>query len=344
MKPLQPCLAHPIPTSSSQIVITYKNTYFEHNASELQNYPYFTSPSNGGQGNACSIHFVEFRCASAPPSDIGHPGDVWIDLTPDRLGLYAKSAADWRKWPGLLVQNDLLVVHPHVPSRILWCTKHRVTWLERKFILSDLAAQRAEFSNDEAAQDTQCASNAISRMLMDEAQSAPKKLNSLGSPIKPVLDTPALPNTSKTSISSLPDVPLTSSISCPQNRSILSTVPASLNSNPRSSPKTPKNLSAISDVRTQQRLLDQITDLNFENVRLSQEIVRLREEHTHRRSKGPFRDMILAAVGEAAFSEELLDLAKDATISQLTQTVTKCKHSTNINLLDQPHEYFCHSV
>src|ERR1700734_365721 len=179
-KPVQPCLAHPIPTSSSQIVITYKHTYFDENASDLENYPYFASPSNRGQPQTRSIHFVEFRCVSAPPSDIGHPGDVWIDLTPNMFGIYAKVDGDWRKWPGLLTQDDSLIAHPHIPSRVLWCTKHRVTWLKRNFLLSDLATHRAEMSNDEAALDAQSVSKTIGRMLMNEAQCTPKKLDGLG--------------------------------------------------------------------------------------------------------------------------------------------------------------------
>jgi hypothetical protein len=149
-KPMQPCLVNPIPTSSSQIVIIYKHTYFEESASDLKDYPYFASRSIRSQGRACTIHYIEFRCASTPPLDIGDPGDVWIDLTTDKLGLYAKVGADWKKWPGLLAHDDSLIVHPHVPTRILWCTKRCVTWLNRKSIMSDWATHRGEFSDDEA--------------------------------------------------------------------------------------------------------------------------------------------------------------------------------------------------
>src|SRR5882762_11135542 len=99
MKPVQPCLVHPIPTSSSQVFITYKLTSFDEYAIDLEHYPYLAIPTiNDGQRNICTIHFVEFRCASAPPSDIGQPGDVWIDLTQNQLALYAKMETDWKKW------------------------------------------------------------------------------------------------------------------------------------------------------------------------------------------------------------------------------------------------------
>jgi hypothetical protein len=60
--------------------------------------------------------------------------------------------------------------------------------------------------------------------------------------------------------------------------------------------------------------------------------VRLREENTRRKRDGPFRDVVLAAVGEAAFSEELLDIAKDTAISELMKTVIECKRSKVMDL------------
>jgi len=73
--------------------------------------------------------------------------------------------------------------------------------------------------------------------------------------------------------------------------------------------------------------MDQISNLKDENRRLSEEVVRLRVANIRRTSKGLFRDAVMAAVGEAAFSEELVDLAKDAAILQMTKTVTKREHS-----------------
>lgn len=336
-KPLQPCLVNPIPTSSSQIVIIYKHTYFDENASDLKDYPYFASRSNRGQGKTCTIHYVEFRCVSTPPSDIGHPGDIWIDLTPDNCGLYAKVGADWKKWPGLLAHDDSLIVHPHVSTRVLWCTKRCVTWLNRKYILPDWAAHRAEFSNDETAHDALSAENIIGRMLTHEAQSPLRMPDGLCSPAAVGPNADVLPNTSESNSFSPFVSASTTSISHTKSRPPLPNLPNPRSSYRQSSPNSLNNKCFVPDIRSEQHLLDKISDLGGENRRLSEEVVRLREGTAHRRSTGPFREVVLTAVGEAAFSEELLDLAKDAAISQLMKTVTQCEYSTFISLR-QSHE------
>lgn len=309
-RPLQPCLANPIPTSSSQTVITYKHTSFDEDASDLEHYPYHIGLSNHGQGKTFTIHFVEFRCVGSPPSDIGYPGDVWIDLTSDQFGLYAKVGADWRKWPGLLIDSDSLIAHPHIPTRTLWCTKHRVTWLKHTSLLADWAAHRAEF---ETALETLSNSNVIGRMLMNEARHAPRKQSDVSNPAALGLKVHVPPNASETNVSSHLAAS-TSSISRTRHQ-----LPPPNSSQSRS-------FGRPSDSIAPQHLLDQISDLKDGNRRLSEEVARLREKNTPRRSNGPFRDQVLAAVGEAAFSEELLDIAKDAAISQLMVRVTECKH------------------
>jgi hypothetical protein len=327
-KPLQPCLVNPIPTSSSQIVIIYKHTYFDENANDLKDYPYFASRSIRSQGNACTIHYVEFRCASNPPSDIGHPGDVWIDLTPDKFALYAKVGADWKKWPGLFAHDDSLIVHPHVPTRVLWCTKRCVTWLNRKSILSDWATHRAEFSNDDAAQDGLSPENVIGRMLAHEAQYTSRKPDS--AVVGP--DVHKLSNVSETDLSSSfvsASPTSTRSPGHPPNLPNLRT------SNQRTNLDSSHKICSVAEMQSEQQLLDKISDLRDENRRLSDEVVILREQTAHRRRSGPFRDVILAAVGEAAFSEELLDLAKDAAISHLMKTVTRCTYLNIIALCQQ---------
>ncbi|KIM77905.1 hypothetical protein PILCRDRAFT_824893 [Piloderma croceum F 1598] len=329
-KPLQPCLVNPIPTSSSQTVIIYKHTYFNENANDLKDYPYFTGRSIRSQGNACTIHYVEFRCASTPPSDIGHPGDVWIDLTPDKFGLYAKVGADWKKWPGLLAHDDSLIVHPHVPIRVLWCTKRCVTWLNRKSILSDWATHRAEFSNDEAAQDGLNPENIIGRMLAHEESTSRK-------PDSAVVGHNAhkLPNVSETDLSSSF---VSSSPTSTRSPGRPANLPNLRTSNQRTSLDSSHKIRSVAEMQSEQQLLDKISDLSDENRRLSEEVVRLREETAHRKSLGPFRDVVLAAVGEAAFSEELLDIAKDAAISQLMKMVTRLSeelHTSRTSYLDE---------
>jgi hypothetical protein len=320
-RPLQPCLANPIPTSSSQTVITYKHTSFDEDASDLGNYPYHVGLSNYGQGKTLTIHFVEFRCVGSPPSDIGYPGDVWIDLTPDQFGLYAKVGADWKKWPGLLTHSDSLISHPHIPTRTLWCTKHRVTWLKHTSLLADWAAHRAEF---ETALETLSTSNVIGRMLMNEARHALRKHGDVSNPAASGPKVHVPPNASEANVSSHPAAS-TSSISRTEHQHPPPNSPHS-RSFDRPSNSVAPTIGSVTVSHNTQHLLDQISDLRDRNRRLSEEVARLREKNTPRRSNGPFRDQVLAAVGEAAFSEELLDIAKDAAISQLMQTVTECKH------------------
>jgi hypothetical protein len=185
-------------------------------------------------------------------------------------------------------------------------------------------------SNDEAALDAQSVSKTIGRMLMNEAQCTPKKLDGLGDLAGSRQDAPVRSKTSDAHTSSPAATFSMSPISHSKNRPSIPTIRTSRNSWPRSSLNNSKTISSVPDPRDNQHLLDQMSNPKDENRRLSEEVVSLREENVHRRSKGPFRDMVLAAVGEAAFSEELLDLAKDAAISQLTKTVADCGYLTII--------------
>jgi hypothetical protein len=59
------------------------------------------------------VPFFEFRGSGAPPADLGTPGDVYIDLTPDVHALYCRSEEDWARWAGPAEAATEQLCHPH---------------------------------------------------------------------------------------------------------------------------------------------------------------------------------------------------------------------------------------
>ncbi|KAJ7124471.1 hypothetical protein C8R44DRAFT_980736 [Mycena epipterygia] len=95
------------------------------------NYPYFIADipglyPNQGVHEHLPVPFFEFRGVGAPPSDVGSPGDVYIDLTPSAHALYSKSEEDWTKWAGPGESADMLA-HPHFVD----CRSARYVWFNR---------------------------------------------------------------------------------------------------------------------------------------------------------------------------------------------------------------------
>lgn len=66
--------------------------------------------------------FDDYLSTSKPPSDMGLPGDIWIDTTPGFPTLHAKmrDGEGWALWAGL-EENDTLE-HPFIKDRFLWLT------------------------------------------------------------------------------------------------------------------------------------------------------------------------------------------------------------------------------
>jgi hypothetical protein len=81
------------------------------------------------------VPFFEWRGRGAPPEDIGYPGDVYLDLTPDHFALYAYTTTKWVKWVGPRVQKEQLIAHPHFhDDRFLRCSPTTVGWYAIKTI------------------------------------------------------------------------------------------------------------------------------------------------------------------------------------------------------------------
>ncbi|KAF8959393.1 hypothetical protein BDZ97DRAFT_1837808 [Flammula alnicola] len=77
--------------------------------------------------------FSEFLGVGPPRADYGLPGDIYVDLTPGALTLYARYSDDWRAWPGPQQMTHALL-HPEYPNRRLWCTGLTYGWFSPNFI------------------------------------------------------------------------------------------------------------------------------------------------------------------------------------------------------------------
>jgi len=117
-----PCIANPKPTSASPIPFVYERRHFTVKTLP-DSFPYEVIRDNGLQ-----IHYFEFRGQGPPPADLGFPGDVWLNVRPGELSLYARTLNEWAIWPGPRKAKKQMFEHPLVPGRYLWCTRKHVLW------------------------------------------------------------------------------------------------------------------------------------------------------------------------------------------------------------------------
>ena len=121
-KPPMPCMANPKPTSASPIPFVFERRHFTVKTLP-DSFPYEVIRDNGLQ-----IHYFEFRGQGSPPTDLGYPGDVWLNVRPGELSLYARTLSEWVIWPGPRKAKKQMFEHPLVPGRYLWCTRKHVLW------------------------------------------------------------------------------------------------------------------------------------------------------------------------------------------------------------------------
>jgi hypothetical protein len=122
LKPQLPCITNPKPTSVSPIPFVYERRHFTVKTLP-DSFPYEVIRDNGLQ-----VHYFEFRGQGSPPADLGYPGDVWINVRPGELSLYARTLTEWVIWPGPRKAKKQMFEHPLVPGRYLWCTRKHVLW------------------------------------------------------------------------------------------------------------------------------------------------------------------------------------------------------------------------
>lgn len=100
-----------------------------------------------------TVIFVEFRGLGPPSADLGHPGDVYVDLNPRLHALYwrdiVRGVGQWRRWTALLLDkvplNKFLVAHPwardpETSDLFLWVDPGGVTWTSK----DNLCASRVQ--------------------------------------------------------------------------------------------------------------------------------------------------------------------------------------------------------
>ncbi|THH17594.1 hypothetical protein EW146_g3261 [Bondarzewia mesenterica] len=121
-KPPMPCIAYPNPTSMTSTPFTYERRHFTQKTLP-DDFPYEVIRDNGLQ-----VHYFEFRGQGPPPDDLGHPGDVWLNLKPGEYALSARMLTEWVLWPGPRKAKKQMFAHPLVEGRYLWCTRKHVLW------------------------------------------------------------------------------------------------------------------------------------------------------------------------------------------------------------------------
>ncbi|EIW81699.1 hypothetical protein CONPUDRAFT_143427 [Coniophora puteana RWD-64-598 SS2] len=96
------------------------------------------------------VPYHAYEGPTAPPSDLGRPGDTFLDTESSEL--YARQIGKWMEWRGPVPSKrtmasqlnettwsefrSLLIAHPDFPhaDRLLWCDGHEMGWFGRPAI------------------------------------------------------------------------------------------------------------------------------------------------------------------------------------------------------------------
>jgi hypothetical protein len=143
-RPQHPCLTNPNPKSAIQpdLIVLPRTFQHRHLSKHKKNYPYDLETSE------FTVHFFEFRGYGSPPTDVGTPGDIYIDMTLDDYALYAMvTPSSWKQWDGhrrtysFITGKDWFsfigIDHPVLQERMLWVTDRNVVWATLKSIEKD---------------------------------------------------------------------------------------------------------------------------------------------------------------------------------------------------------------
>ncbi|KAJ7227925.1 hypothetical protein C8J57DRAFT_1534698 [Mycena rebaudengoi] len=94
-------------------------------------------------GTRFRVQFLEFRANADPPPDIGNPGDIWFNVSPQSYALFALNRKrEWIRWTGSKLDFDSLIYHPYIPMYALWCTITQASWYHRDKLQSDWAGDK----------------------------------------------------------------------------------------------------------------------------------------------------------------------------------------------------------
>ncbi|RDB20307.1 hypothetical protein Hypma_012653 [Hypsizygus marmoreus] len=91
--------------------------------------PPYDGPTNISR-TCGDIEYTEFRAYGPPSPTFGHPGDIYINVSPKTYELYARDNYSWFKWGGPLYRYHV-IKHPLHEDYILQCSlKSGPTWSE----------------------------------------------------------------------------------------------------------------------------------------------------------------------------------------------------------------------
>ncbi|KAF9530946.1 hypothetical protein CPB83DRAFT_849911 [Crepidotus variabilis] len=80
------------------------------------------------------LETYEEHLGIGPPTlDFGVSGDIYLDLTPSSLTLYARYSDEWKAWPGYQ-SNSESVAHPRHSTWSLWCDGISFGWFRASSI------------------------------------------------------------------------------------------------------------------------------------------------------------------------------------------------------------------
>ncbi|KAI0314128.1 hypothetical protein OF83DRAFT_1138197 [Amylostereum chailletii] len=141
-KPQIPCITDPDPKTATSTAFTCARRHFT--VKDLpDDFPYDVVHDNGLQ-----IHYFEFRAHAPPPPDLGHAGDVWLNIAPGSYALHVRVHDKWLLWPGPHKSKKNMFEHPLVPGRYLWCTRKHVLWYTCDGIRKSASLQTRGEEND----------------------------------------------------------------------------------------------------------------------------------------------------------------------------------------------------
>ncbi|KAJ7983184.1 hypothetical protein DFH06DRAFT_1172605 [Mycena polygramma] len=109
-------------------------------------YPYSIPKAGLGPNAKGRIPYFEFRGVGSPLDlDVGSPGDVYIDLTPEAYALWGHTADGWKRWidmgdPAAPALGSMIwaVRHPFVPYSLWVCVtgttqKNHISWFKNLY-------------------------------------------------------------------------------------------------------------------------------------------------------------------------------------------------------------------
>lgn len=134
------------PKSTEQPRLVVKLCSFVDRKLECRNggkYPYdLQVPGNESH----KVPYYELLGYGLPPSDVGNPGDIYVDRTPPCM-VYVRTMDQWMWWDMSVkrefsdLQSTLMPQHPILSNRYLWTTyggSSRLSWLTKQTIRNSM--------------------------------------------------------------------------------------------------------------------------------------------------------------------------------------------------------------